>query len=144
CVTRLDECEDVDRVANSRLLGRLRRRSTRIEHISRHTTDRAGQTRLRPGTVRREGVRYGFFFQAEDGIRDWSVTGVQTCALPICLASNERVRRISIRRFRARPCGFALLAIGWNGPYLAATMRPERTFACSDRNRTTVDRKSVV
>src|SRR5436189_2973366 len=27
-------------------------------------------------------VRY-FFFQAEDGIRDTSVTGVQTCALPI-------------------------------------------------------------
>src|SRR5258706_7035013 len=26
-----------------------------------------------------------FFFQAEDGIRDWSVTGVQTCALPISL-----------------------------------------------------------
>src|SRR5260370_14222752 len=25
----------------------------------------------------------GFFFQAEDGIRDSSVTGVQTCALPI-------------------------------------------------------------
>src|SRR5438093_5171232 len=24
-----------------------------------------------------------FFFQAEDGIRDWSVTAVQTCALPI-------------------------------------------------------------
>src|SRR5262249_60113053 len=24
-----------------------------------------------------------FFFQAEEGIRDWSVTGVQTCALPI-------------------------------------------------------------
>src|SRR5437016_2283950 len=23
-------------------------------------------------------------YQAEDGIRDWSVTGVQTCALPIC------------------------------------------------------------
>ena len=28
-------------------------------------------------------VLYFFFFQAEDGIRDWSVTGVQTCALPI-------------------------------------------------------------
>src|SRR5258706_5093566 len=27
---------------------------------------------------------YSFFLQAEDGIRDWSVTGVQTCALPIC------------------------------------------------------------
>src|SRR5258706_8524726 len=26
-----------------------------------------------------------FFFQAEDGIRDWSVTGVQTCALPISM-----------------------------------------------------------
>src|SRR5256885_16427480 len=25
-----------------------------------------------------------FFFQAEDGIRDYKVTGVQTCALPIC------------------------------------------------------------
>src|SRR6185312_6365202 len=26
-----------------------------------------------------------FFFQAEDGIRDLIVTGVQTCALPICV-----------------------------------------------------------
>src|ERR1039457_2458905 len=28
-------------------------------------------------------VIYFFFFQAEDGIRDYKVTGVQTCALPI-------------------------------------------------------------
>src|SRR5699024_12128422 len=28
--------------------------------------------------------RLSFFFQAEDGIRDRNVTGVQTCALPIC------------------------------------------------------------
>src|SRR3712207_9391097 len=28
--------------------------------------------------------RRSFFFQAEDGIRDIGVTGVQTCALPIC------------------------------------------------------------
>src|SRR2546422_2316217 len=27
-----------------------------------------------------------FFFQAEDGIRDVAVTGVQTCALPICFS----------------------------------------------------------
>src|SRR5207302_9694548 len=27
-----------------------------------------------------------FFFQAEDGIRDFHVTGVQTCALPICFS----------------------------------------------------------
>src|SRR5258706_8647696 len=30
-----------------------------------------------------------FFFQAEDGIRDWSVTGVQTCALPISMEKKE-------------------------------------------------------
>src|SRR3989449_9103871 len=29
-------------------------------------------------------VIFFFFFQAEDGIRDVAVTGVQTCALPIC------------------------------------------------------------
>src|SRR5258708_14362552 len=29
------------------------------------------------------GITFGFFFQAEDGIRDDLVTGVQTCALPI-------------------------------------------------------------
>src|SRR2546429_1591183 len=32
--------------------------------------------------VRAAGVKV-FFFQAEDGIRDVAVTGVQTCALPI-------------------------------------------------------------
>src|SRR2546427_6474056 len=35
-------------------------------------------------SCRREAcVRFFFFFQAEDGIRDLTVTGVQTCALPI-------------------------------------------------------------
>src|SRR2546426_7777285 len=28
-------------------------------------------------------IIFFFFFQAEDGIRDYKVTGVQTCALPI-------------------------------------------------------------
>src|SRR3712207_9165882 len=31
-----------------------------------------------------------FFFQAEDGIRDSGVTGVQTCALPICCGERRR------------------------------------------------------
>ena len=31
-----------------------------------------------------------FFFQAEDGIRDWSVTGVQTCALPIYIPWHQQ------------------------------------------------------
>src|SRR5690348_17697105 len=33
-----------------------------------------------------------FFFQAEDGIRDGRVTGVQTCALPILLRCQGSVR----------------------------------------------------
>ena len=33
--------------------------------------------------VRYKIVFVFFFFQAEDGIRDYKVTGVQTCALPI-------------------------------------------------------------
>src|SRR3989449_8454772 len=32
-----------------------------------------------------------FFFQAEDGIRDVAVTGVQTCALPICVADLDAI-----------------------------------------------------
>src|SRR5690606_39878139 len=31
------------------------------------------------------------FFQAEDGIRDFHVTGVQTCALPIFIEGNQRL-----------------------------------------------------
>src|SRR5688572_19912831 len=33
--------------------------------------------------------KYFFFFQAEDGIRDLTVTGVQTCALPIFTLTDE-------------------------------------------------------
>ena len=39
-----------------------------------------------------------FFFQAEDGIRDWSVTGVQTCALPICSHRAIEVLLLTILR----------------------------------------------
>src|ERR1019366_4859018 len=45
---------------------------------ARHTTLLISRTQSR----RRRADSF-FFFQAEDGIRDWSVTGVQTCALPI-------------------------------------------------------------
>src|SRR5215208_7644069 len=37
---------------------------------------------------------FGFFFQAEDGIRDGHVTGVQTCALPILSRSLPTRRDI--------------------------------------------------
>src|SRR5256885_2938832 len=40
-----------------------------------------------------------FFFQAEDGIRDYKVTGVQTCALPIlrlqrCVLAGEPIEQL--------------------------------------------------
>src|SRR6266849_3642416 len=44
-----------------------------------------------------------FFFQAEDGIRDPLVTGVQTCALPIC-------RHDPCVGIRAVPIGEAMVA----------------------------------
>src|SRR6266700_5044054 len=58
-------------------------------------------------------VFFFFFFQAEDGIRDFHVTGVQTCALPISsrsrrswsrsgvIAQSSRTRR-SMRASRSR------------------------------------------
>src|SRR6478752_8792727 len=38
-------------------------------------------------------IFFFFFFQAEDGIRDVAVTGVQTCALPISLPRRRQGRR---------------------------------------------------
>src|SRR5215213_10655561 len=51
-----------------------------------------------------------FFFQAEDGIRDWSVTGVQTCALPILKRTRptgEEARQIAneLRNWVAKEIG---------------------------------------
>src|SRR2546421_4201537 len=38
-------------------------------------------------------IFFFFFFQAEDGIRDLIVTGVQTCALPIWFSRSSASRR---------------------------------------------------
>src|SRR5690606_39760341 len=49
-----------------------------------------------------------FFFQAEDGIRDFHVTGVQTCALPIWIdagrvvALMKNIQAIGYRAVRQR------------------------------------------
>src|SRR5690606_39482780 len=61
---------------------------------------------------------YLFFFQAEDGIRDFHVTGVQTCALPI---SMRTVREIYAWLGEALP------------PHVEA--RIERTLAASPQHR---------
>src|SRR5687768_17905262 len=44
-----------------------------------------------------------FFFQAEDGIRDVAVTGVQTCALPISVVLQQRFEQAVVMRQRAEP-----------------------------------------
>src|SRR5205807_7466470 len=41
-----------------------------------------------------------FFFQAEDGIRDYKVTGVQTCALPILAQRKPKPSLSPVRRTR--------------------------------------------
>src|ERR1039457_1168902 len=66
-------------------------------------------------------IFFFFFFQAEDGIRDYKVTGVQTCALPIwcsggwsgrrwrsgCATRGWGLRPRSARRFFGNSCGGA-------------------------------------
>src|SRR5438046_6953602 len=54
-----------------------------------------------------------FFFQAEDGIRDWSVTGVKTCALPISPGHRRgttRPHRGGAGRRRSRGGGGGVIA----------------------------------
>src|SRR5690606_40808870 len=62
-----------------------------------------------------------FFFQAEDGIRAFHVTGVQTCALPICSQINN-VFRLSQARGEFRigngEEGYPWLDVQQNGTFV--------------------------
>src|SRR5256885_3508214 len=85
-----------------------------------------------------------FFFQAEDGIRDYKVTGVQTCALPIC-------RRLG-GDWCCLFCGHVPLILGPNAGVAPEMVVALRTTITALRGRRfllllqehTVDRKSVV
>src|SRR5579871_3971110 len=59
--------------------------------------------RLRRFVRRRVGRNHAFFFQAEDGIRDLYVTGVQTCALPICGQAVPSSSTFWVRRRSPKP-----------------------------------------
>src|SRR5690606_25435421 len=52
---------------------------------------------------------YTFFFQAEDGIRDFHVTGVQTCALPIF--NHRRHQLLDWEMLRAQYAAEAGIAV---------------------------------
>src|SRR5688572_30952469 len=65
-----------------------------------------------------------FFFQAEDGIRDLTVTGVQTCALPIfALGGAPRRRRVS-RLPRAAGIPYIAQAMASSSVVLPAPLGP--------------------
>src|SRR5256886_4596343 len=51
--------------------------------VERREQAEGSKARQRAAFVGRDQQQHFFFFQAEDGIRDLTVTGVQTCALPI-------------------------------------------------------------
>src|SRR5690606_41036489 len=77
-----------------------------------------------------------FFFQAEDGIRDFHVTGVQTCALPIS-RFLERIGHPAADH--ARRCGPVLS--GWPGAApIPSVQTPSSSLPCeyeTGRNRKT-------
>src|SRR6266498_2234400 len=62
-----------------------------------------------------------FFFQAEDGIRDADVTGVQTCALPISRPRRRRLRSPHRGSPQAREPGARQSVPGRTGPGLSNT-----------------------
>src|SRR2546430_5012392 len=71
--------------------------------------------------------RHFFFFQAEDGIRDLTVTGVQTCALPISLFRTVIVD-VSLWIERTVPLSWSDLvffSFASAGPTAMATIRSE-------------------
>src|SRR5256885_7520195 len=93
------------------------------------------------------GIQRCFFFQAEDGIRDYKVTGVQTCALPISMRAviglvsvNCRSRRpaLTSKLISAGPRrSTALLAANRCGEsWTSTTSESQRTrfsVPCDDR-----------
>src|SRR3989442_12914845 len=77
-----------------------------------------------------------FFFQAEDGIRDADVTGVQTCALPISDARNLH------RPAQSRSCRCRLRASAGVRLEHAVILGRPRTGRLADARRTEIGRGS--
>src|SRR5207253_4380137 len=68
-----------------------------------------------------------FFFQAEDGIRDGHVTGVQTCALPICNAvARDRLLLFGGHRSRSDVDDDRAFYGQWNNPEQPRSSQPPK------------------
>src|SRR5437763_7300382 len=80
-----------------------------------------------------------FFFQAEDGIRDTSVTGVQTCALPIFVSIDVIETTVPGLKIMKEAGHFAEYYLPNASAYPAAARE-----AGSGQNIYWADRKSVV
>src|SRR5256886_4859388 len=83
-----------------------------------------------------------FFFQAEDGIRDLTVTGVQTCALPISLPRALAAPRLPLH-VRARLHGGVSALLGDRGR-VRRLRRPPGQPRRHTFSGVAGDRKSVV
>src|SRR5256885_7683038 len=82
-----------------------------------------------------------FFFQAEDGIRDYKVTGVQTCALPILeVASTNPGQNGDGAQITLR---VRAIVVGDKTYTVAADATPEATLV-TGKVENVEDRKSVV
>src|SRR5690349_23376665 len=73
-----------------------------------------------------------FFFQAEDGIRDLYVTGVQTCALPICVPLEEIMKKY-VGRFKDKKPDWAAFADAKIEGYKRAQRSEEHTSELQSR-----------
>src|SRR5256885_7302389 len=83
-----------------------------------------------------------FFFQAEDGIRDYKVTGVQTCALPILRGTELRRLELQVARASERQTSALYDAVGRGGP--AELQQDPCVLAVGSGIARYGDRKSVV
>src|SRR5258707_11941888 len=77
-----------------------------------------------------------FFFQAEDGIRDIGVTGVQTCALPISLSTRTVPFGTVSGGTRCSPCAVTI------EPFASREKSPLRVSAVPPSERLTWKKRS--
>src|SRR5436190_17153257 len=82
-----------------------------------------------------------FFFQAEDGIRDHCVTGVQTCALPISLRNRDTA---SCALFLEKPCRTIDATSSGGESLLGYTFRRVRSAISRDRKSTRLNSSHTV